>query len=241
MGIFNTRIPKKVLSNPLKHVALICDGNGRWAKNRGLPRTAGHEVGIMVVKDIAQACAEAGIRVVTMFAFSTENWNRPKDEVESLMNLFIRFFKEWRIDAVKKGMRVNHIGFLEGLPEELKKEIETTHTETFKNTNMIFNVALNYGGRSEIIAATQNIAKKLQKGVVEVNDVDERMIDASLFTANQPNVDILIRTGSESRLSNFLLWQSSNAVIVSLPILWPDFRRKHLWKSFDKYYNSKII
>ncbi|SKC70460.1 polyprenyl diphosphate synthase [Maledivibacter halophilus] len=239
MVIFETKIPKEILSNPPKHVGIICDGNGRWGKKRGLPRTAGHEIGMRVAKDITYACAEVGVKFVTMFAFSTENWKRSKDEVNFLMKLFVRFFREWRQEAIKKGIRVNHIGLLDGLSEELKKEIKLTQVETLNNSNIVFNVALNYSGRTEIIAAARDIAKQLKEGTMDINDIDNQVFSSSLFTANQPDLDILIRTGNENRISNFLLWQSSNALLCSLPILWPDFRRKHLWKSFQGYYDNK--
>lgn len=238
MSIFKTKIPKKVLSNPPKHIAMICDGNGRWAKKRGLPRTVGHEIGSKVVKDISQACAEAGVKYVTLYAFSTENWTRPKEEVEFLMKLFTRFFREWRKEAIDKGIHVKHIGLLEALPLELRKEIELTQLATDKNKKMTVNIALNYGGRQEITQAVKRILHKRDVEQISAESIDARMIDSNLFTSNQPDVDLLIRPGTENRLSNFLLWQASNAVIVTLPLFWPDFRRKYLWRAIANHYKN---
>lgn len=235
MNITKTHIDFKQFKNIPKHVAIITDGNGRWATKRDLPRSFGHKAGVKPIKDITELCAEVGVNYLTWYIFSTENWKRNREEVDFLMNLFIEFFKSWRKDIVKRGIRFNHIGIVENLPDDLKHEIELTKELTKSNSLMTVNIALNYGGRLEITNAVRLIAKNVEKGTLDVNKINEETINRYLYTSNQSDIDILIRTSGEQRISNFLLWQVSNAKIWTTPVLWPDFNRNHLWDAFNVF------
>ncbi len=222
-----------------QHVAIITDGNGRWARKKGLPRSLRHKAGVKPIEDITELCAEIGVKYLTWYVFSTENWKREKAEVNFLMNLFVKFFKKWRRNIVKKGIKFHHIGTMENLPDDLKYEIELTKEVTKKNNMMTVNIALNYGGRFEITNAVRLIMNDLEKGFLEVDKIDEKTMDKYLYTSNQKDPDILIRTSGEQRLSNFLLWQASKAKIWNTPVLWPDFTWNHLWKAVRDY-NTEI-
>ncbi len=225
---------KKVTSVP-EHVAIICDGNGRWATKRGLPRNLGHRAGTKPIKDITRACAEAGVKYLTLYIFSTENWNRPKAEVDCIMNLFIEFFRDWREEVEKQNIKISHIGEVDNLSQELQLEIERTIDCTRKNNGMVLNLALNYGSRSEIISSIKEISKDVLDGSQEIEEIDESILSNYLQTAGQVNPDIIIRTSGESRVSNFLLWQMAKSEMWFTPVLWPDFKKEHLWEAFSTY------
>lgn len=216
-----------------RHVAIICDGNGRWAAKRGMPRTFGHREGTKSVEEIVKVCRETGVEYLTLYLFSTENWNRLSEEVHYLMELFIEFFKNWREEAFKKDIRIIHIGSTDNLPENLIHEIRKTENCTKDNKGMILNLALNYGGRFEIVESIKKIIKDVKKGIVDVDEITEEMIDNYLYTNGQPNPDLAIRTSNEWRFSNFLLWQISKSNIWISEVLFPDFKRKHLLEAFS--------
>lgn len=218
-----------------KHIAVICDGNGRWAQKRGLPRTFGHRAGTEPIKDITKTCIRLGIEVLTIYVFSTENWKRSKEEVDFLMNLFIDFFRKLGKDA-SNNIKVRHIGIVDNLSNELLYEIKKIEELTKNNCGMILNIALNYGGRSEITNAIQSLLTSVESGELNIEDVNEDIFDNYLFTAGSPDVDLIIRTSGEYRLSNFLIWQSAKAKIWITPTLWPDFKEEHLLEAID-YYN----
>ncbi|SNS70928.1 undecaprenyl diphosphate synthase [Anaerovirgula multivorans] len=224
-----------------KHVAIICDGNGRWAKQRGLPRSFGHKAGVKPMKCITQECARTGVKILTLFAFSTENWKRDRNEVDFLMKLFVDFFREWREEIRSKGIQFHHIGLKENLPEDLLYEIELTEKVTMNNNQMIVNVALNYGGRQEVVNAVQAIAKDVQYGKLMQDDINEDTIHNYLYTKGQDDPDILIRTSGEFRVSNFLLWQLAKTQIWTTQVLWPDFKSEHLQKAFECYQPYRTI
>lgn len=230
--------------NPIKipnHVAIITDGNGRWATHRGLVRSLGHKAGVKPIKDITQECADAGVKILTWYVFSTENWKRDKNEVDFLMELFVDFLRKWRNDINDKGIHFHHIGLKEDLPKKLIYEIELTEEKTLKNNQMIVNIALNYGGRAEILNAVRTIANAIQQGKLVPDNINEDTLNKYLYTAGQDDPDILIRTSGESRVSNFLLWQLAKTQIWTTPVLWPDFTRKHLWEAFENYMPYKPI
>lgn len=206
-----------------RHVAIIVDGNGRWAKRRGLPRTKGHQAGVEALKIIAQACADWNVPVLTLYLFSTENWRRPRSEVRFLMALLRRFLKEYRPELIKNDVRLRAIGALDGLPAALRKELARTLEQTRGGQALTVVAALNYGAHREIADAVRAIARKVEQGELTPEEVDEALIEEHLYTAGLPAPDLLIRTGGEMRVSNFLLWQISYAELYVTDTLWPDF------------------
>jgi undecaprenyl diphosphate synthase len=208
-----------------KHVAVIMDGNGRWAKKRWLNRVKGHEKGSQTVRTIVQSCRKLQIPFLTLYAFSTENWARPRSEVSALMHLLKQFLVSERQEMMEKGICLKVLGQLEKLPEDVQSQAKETMTATCRNTQMTLNLALSYGSRQEITDAVQILAKKVKTGVLAPEDINEQMISNHLYTANIPDPDLVIRTSGEFRLSNFLLWQSAYAEIFITPTLWPDFTR----------------
>lgn len=221
-----------------KHVAIMCDGNGRWGLKHGLSRSMGHKKGAEPVKEIIKACSEAGVEFLTLYVLSTENWSRSKEEVDFLIKLFIEFFTKLRSKEIGN-IKVKHIGITDKIPEMLLKEIKDTEVFTANNDGMILNVALNYGARSEITYAAKNLLQSARNENLALESIDEGMIDNFLFTAGQPEVDLLIRTSGESRISNFLLWQAAKAEIWITPVLWPDFKKEDLLEAFTTYANRK--
>ncbi|AGK97507.1 polyprenyl diphosphate synthase [Clostridium pasteurianum] len=219
-----------------KHIAIICDGNGRWAKSKGFPRSFGHKAGTKPIKDITKACSELGVKVLTLYVFSTENWNRSDKEVNFLMKLFIEFFIKLRNEA-GKNIKVKHIGITDNLSSELINEIRKTEKSTENNSGMILNIALNYGSRLEIIAAAKKIIHDIDIGIFNIDKVNENLFNEYIFTSGLPDVDLIIRTSGEMRISNFLLWQSAKAELWVTNDFWPDFRYDHL-KEAIKYYNK---
>ncbi len=209
-----------------KHIGFIMDGNGRWAKNRGLERSAGHKEGAKTFRRIGEYCADVGIKYMTFYAFSTENWNRPKSEVMALMKLFKEYLNEGDERIAEndiRQMRLKFIGEREGLPKDLLKLIEKAERESAKYDKVTVNIALNYGGRAEITHAVKEIASKVKNGELSVDNITEDVVSANIYTAGQPDPDIIVRPSGEYRLSNFLTWQSAYSEFWYSDILWPDF------------------
>lgn len=214
-----------------QHIAFIMDGNGRWAKQRGLERSEGHKAGAKVFRRITEYCADIGIKHVTFYAFSTENWNRPKAEVQALMKLFKEYLLEAddreRENDIRQS-RIRFIGERDNLPKDLLKLIEKAERKSDKYSKITVNIALNYGGRAEITHAVKAIAQKVQKGELAVDDITEQVISENIYTAGQPDPDIIVRPSGEYRLSNFLQWQSAYSEFWYSDILWPDFTEENV-------------
>jgi undecaprenyl diphosphate synthase len=213
------------------HVGIIMDGNGRWANRRGLPRLAGHHAGTENVRRITMACADAGVECLTIYAFSTENWRRPADEVFGLMRLLAQRIDKEAAELHRNNVQIRHVGSLEGIQARLADRVRAAVALTRQNTGLVLNVAFNYGGRQEITRAVQ---RALAAGV-RPEDLTEDVIDQYLDTAGLPDLDLVIRTGGEFRLSNFLLWQAAYAEYYSTPICWPDFGREELYQAFAEF------
>ncbi len=209
-----------------QHVAVIMDGNGRWAKQRGLPRIEGHRRGANTLKEMLRYCKDLGIKTLTAYAFSTENWGRPTGEVSFLMGLFERLLQKELKEMEAEEVCINFIGDLSPLPISLQAEMERSMERTKNNQGVFFNVAINYGSRHEMIAACQNIAQKVQEGELAASEINENTISQHLYTSASPDPDLLIRTSGEMRLSNFLLWQLAYTEIYVTDTLWPDFDRQ---------------
>jgi len=217
------------------HVAIIMDGNGRWAKQRGLPRAVGHRQGVESVRAIITAAPELGIKVLTLYAFSTENWKRPALEVQALMGLLKSFLKSELAALHQNGVRVRCIGQIDRLPAGVRRILELAIAQTATNQGLVLNLALSYGGRAEITAAARRLAEECRDGLLSPAEITEELLAARLDTAGLPDPDLLIRTGGESRLSNFLLWQLSYAEIFITETLWPDFRKEQLQVALDDF------
>lgn len=220
-----------------QHIAIIMDGNGRWAKKQGKPRTAGHYKGSENVRDIAIAANDLGVKVLTLYAFSTENWSRPEDEVNYLMKLPSVFFEAYLKELMKNNIRIAFIGEMDKFPAETRKVMENAIEKTKENTGLILNFALNYGSRREITLAVQKIASEVKEGTLEVSDINEQVIENHLMTADYPAIDLMIRTSGECRLSNFLLWQLAYAEFYFTEVSWPEFTKEELVKALDIYAN----
>ena len=217
-----------------KHVAVIMDGNGRWAKKQGMMRVFGHENGTKAVSETVEACARLGIENLTLYAFSTENWNRPKLEVDTLMKLLISSLRKELPKLKKNNIRLNTIG--NGmLPENIQKELAGVMEQTKNNSRMTLTIALSYGAREEIISAVKSISEKIKNNHLAITDISESLISEHLYTHNLPDVDLVIRTSGEQRISNFLLWQSAYAEFYFTDVLWPDFREKDLHEAIISY------
>ena len=210
-----------------QHIAIIMDGNGRWAQRRGLPRVAGHKRGMEVVKDITNAASDLGVKVLTLYAFSTENWKRPESEVSFLMDLPVKFFDTFVPELIENNIRVNVMGYTEYLPSKTQKAVNDAIEQTKENTGMVLNFALNYGSRAEIITGVKKIATEVQNGDLAVDDINEEVLSKSLMTeevAPYNDPDLLIRTSGEERISNFLLWQIAYSELVFTDKLWPEYQ-----------------
>ncbi len=218
-----------------RHVAIIMDGNGRWAESRGLPRVAGHEAGAESVRAITRACREAGVEALTLYSFSTENWKRPADEVAALMGLLARFLVAERREILDNGVRLNAIGQIDRLPLPVRMALSEVIAASRKNTGMVLTLALSYGGRAEIVEAARALVRKAARGQLTAEDVTEDMFAGELSTAGLPDPDLLIRTSGELRLSNFLPWQLAYAEIHVTDTLWPDFRAPQLQEAFAAF------
>ncbi|SFR13309.1 isoprenyl transferase [Desulfoscipio geothermicus] len=218
-----------------KHIAIIMDGNGRWALKRGLPRSVGHLAGAESLKGIVEICYELKIEVLTVYGFSTENWKRPQQEINYLMNLIIEYLNKEIGELCKKGVRVNSIGTLQELPQSVQDVIANSVERSRDNSGLVLNLALNYGGRLEITNAVRAIAEAVEVGCLKASQVDIQTITDHLYTAGLPDPDLLIRTAGEFRISNFLLWQLAYSEIWFTNVLWPDFRRQHLLSALVDY------
>ena len=217
------------------HVAIIMDGNGRWAKQRHLPRVEGHRHGVESVRAVVRAAGEAGIKYLTLYAFSVENWNRPKDEVDTLMKYLARFLKNEIGELNRSNVRLEVIGQIYRLPEFVQEQLAKTRAALAKNNGLTLILALSYGGRTEIVEAVREIATKIKRGAIEPAEITEQIFAQHLYTRNFPDPDLLIRTSGEMRVSNFLLWQISYAELVITPTLWPDFRKPQLYAALEEY------
>jgi undecaprenyl diphosphate synthase len=218
-----------------QHVAVIMDGNGRWAKQRGLPRIVGHRQGARTLKALLRCCKDWGIQALTAYAFSTENWRRPIEEVDFLMNLFERLLRQEMANMQREGVRVSFIGDLSILPTSLRQEMELAMTQTKHNHAIQFNVAVNYGSRAEMLHAIREIVQKAQRGEITIEDVNENLVDRNLYTSHTSDPDLLIRTSGEMRLSNYLLWQLAYTELYFTDILWPDFDTKAFHQALITY------
>ena len=218
-----------------KHIGVIMDGNGRWAKRRGLPRSAGHQAGADTLKKIVTECNRMGIKYITVYAFSTENWKRPKDEVDFLMNLLLNYLRDSEKTLAKENVLIRAIGGRDALSEEIREQIKKTEKFTENNTGIVMNIALNYGSREELVNAAKSLAKKVKSGELSADDIDEDMISSELYTGGQPDPDLIIRTSNELRLSNFLMWQSAYSELYFTKTLWPDFSVKDLYDAIIEY------
>ncbi|MDR3587563.1 MAG: isoprenyl transferase [Desulfosporosinus sp.] len=218
-----------------RHIAIIMDGNGRWAQKRALPRSMGHRAGVEALRKIVKACSNLGIEVLTVYAFSTENWKRPKDEVGVLMTLLTEYLRKELQELHQNNVLIRTMGRITDLPREALHELEHSMESTRNNTGLILNLALNYGGRSEIIDAVRKLSKDVLSGKQRIEEIDEERFSKALFTNGLPDPDLLIRTSGEMRLSNFLLWQLAYTEIVVVEELWPDFGQKALLEAIKAY------
>lgn len=227
-----------IIENVPNHVAIILDGNGRWAKKKLMPRNYGHTQGSKVVEKICEDAYKMGIKYLTVYAFSTENWKRPKDEVEALMKLLRTYLGTSLKTSAKNNMKVRVIGDISALPEELRESIRKLEEASKNNTGLNFQVAINYGGRDEIIRAFKAISREMKENKFTEDDIDESLLGQYLDTNDIPDPDLLIRTSGEQRISNFLLWQLAYTEFYFTDVLWPDFTKEDLKKAVD-YYNSR--
>ncbi|HKX85498.1 MAG TPA: isoprenyl transferase [Flavobacterium sp.] len=217
------------------HLAIIMDGNGRWAKQKGMLRAFGHENGTKSVRTTVESCARLGINNLTLYAFSTENWNRPKLEVETLMKLLVSSLKKELATLEKNNIRLNSIGNFESLPKGVQKELSEVIEKTKNNTRMTLTLALSYGSREEILNAVKKISDKVKNNIISIDSIDESILNNHLYTHDLPDVDLVIRTSGEHRISNFLLWQIAYAEFYFTDVLWPDFTDEHLYEAIISY------
>lgn len=218
-----------------RHVAIIMDGNGRWAESRGFPRVAGHRAGALAIRPVLQRASELGVEVLTLYSFSSENWNRPTDEVDALMELCCEKLAQERESLVEMGVRLRRIGKREGLPRSVLQELDETELATAGGRKITLALALNYGSRGEITEAVRSLAQRTLQGEITPADISEELISQALYTADLPDPDLLIRTAGQMRLSNYLLWQLSYSEILFTPVLWPDFSPSDLEKTVQEY------
>jgi undecaprenyl diphosphate synthase len=226
----------KVRSKPLPvHVAIIMDGNGRWANLRSLPRTTGHRRGVETLRSVIRTSSELGIRYLTLYAFSTENWKRPADEVNHLMSLLLEYLTNELSKLHEKNIKLNILGDEQALSDRIRKELAVACSTTAGNTGLLLNIALNYGGRNEIVKAAKTIAQKVRDREIEIEDINESTIEEHLYSKGVPEPDLLIRTAGEMRISNFLLWQIAYTEIWITDVLWPDFNREVILDAIGDY------
>jgi len=224
-------------SNLPRHIAIIMDGNGRWAQKRGHNRIFGHSRGVERAREITRECAKLGVEALTLYTFSTENWQRPPREVNFLMKLLHRYLVNETKELVDNNIRFRMLGFEEMLPEQIQKEIRRVKKATENNTGMIVNVALSYGSRQEIVRAIKKIVEKSKRN--EIGEITEEVVTNHLFTAESPDPDLMIRTGGDQRISNFLLWQAAYAELFFTPTCWPDFTAKDLQEAIEAFQNRE--
>lgn len=218
-----------------RHLAIIMDGNGRWAQARGLPRVAGHRAGVGAIRPMVEASQRLGIEVLTLYAFSTENWKRPADEVEALMQLLVEFLRREIDELHRNGVRIRPIGRLHELPELQQAELRRATEVTRNNTGLVLQIALNYGSRAELVDAVQALARQVAAGTLAPEAITPELIEANLYTTGLPDPDLIIRTGGEYRLSNYLLWQAAYSELWVTPAYWPDFREPQLMEALAVY------
>ena len=233
---FKDHIDSSKLPN---HVAIIMDGNGRWAKQKGLMRVLGHESGTKAVRETVEACAEIGIKHLTLYAFSTENWNRPKLEVQTLMKLLVKSLKKEIKTLQDNKIKLTAIGSLKDLPKKAYEELEFVKEKTKNNTHMTLNLALSYGSREELVNVVKELSVKVKNNIISSESIDESIINKHLYTQDLPDVDLLIRTSGEQRISNFLLWQIAYAELYFTDIFWPDFKKENLVEAIKDYQNRE--
>ena len=221
------------------HIAVIMDGNGRWAKGKGMQRVFGHRNALTAIRETADEASELGVKFLTMYAFSTENWNRPKFEVDALMGLLITTLKKELPEFIKKDVRINAIGNTESLPKTAQRVLNDVIDKTKNHKKIMLTFALSYGAREEIVNAFKNISKKVVNNEMEIENINEKTINNHLYTFNLPDVDLVIRTSGEHRISNFLLWQIAYAELYFTDVLWPDFRKEHLFNAILDYQNRE--
>jgi undecaprenyl diphosphate synthase len=226
-------------SNIPNHIAIIMDGNGRWAKSKGKNRLFGHRNGVKAVQKTVEESTRLGVKYLTLYAFSTENWKRPQKEINTLMSLLVSSLKKELNQILENDIRLNSIGNLSKLPVSVQKELNQTIEKTKKNSRMTLTLALNYGGKEELTHAFKEIASKVKNNIISPENVDETIINKHLYTQNLPDVDLLIRTSGEQRISNFLLWKIAYAELFFLDILWPEFNETHLHLAIDNYQNRE--
>jgi len=231
----NAQLSAEAKANLPTHVAVIMDGNGRWAKQRGLPRVEGHRQGAESVREVVQAAGELGIKFITLYAFSVENWNRPKDEVDTLMKYLIRFLRQQLGEMNKNNIRLQAIGQIYRLPENVQEQLAKSIQSTAKNNGITLTLALSYGGRTGIVDAVRKISREVKAGRLDPGEVNEQVIAHHLYTHSMPDPDLLIRTSGEMRVSNFLLWQISYAEFVVTQTLWPDFGKREFYDALEEY------
>jgi undecaprenyl diphosphate synthase len=235
MSAATVQLSEQAKANLPVHVAIIMDGNGRWARQRRLPRVEGHRNGVESVRAVVRAAGEVGIKYLTLYAFSVENWNRPKDEVDTLMKYLARFLKSEIGELNRNNVRLEVVGQIYRLPEFVQEQLAKTKAALEHNNGLTLILALSYGGRTEIIEAIRDIAAKAKKGIIDPAEIDEKVVSDHLYTRHYPDPDLLIRTSGEMRVSNFLLWQISYAEFVVTPTLWPDFRRAQFFEALEEY------
>lgn len=218
-----------------RHVAIIMDGNGRWAESRGLPRIRGHEEGVHAVRSVTRACRRLGVKALTLYSFSTENWRRPSAEVEGLMALLVRYLNEERDEILGNGIRLTASGEIDRLPLSVRAALKLMMKLSARHDDMTLNLALSYGSRQEIIRAVQAVAREVKRGKLKPDAIGEADLERHLYTAGLPDPDLVIRSSGEMRLSNFLLWQVAYAELFVTDVLWPDFRDEHLFEAIHAF------
>jgi len=229
----------KARGNLPAHIAIIMDGNGRWARQRNFPRTEGHKMGVEAIRKVVRTAGEMGIQYLTLFAFSTENWRRPKEEVAALMQLLSDTARKELKEMMDNNLRLTATGHIEGLPYVKRLALHRAIKKTSKNSGVVLNLALNYSGRSEILAAIKKIAREIKEGKLTPARIDEKVLESHLYTKNMPDPDLLIRTSGEKRLSNFLLWQAAYSELYITDTLWPDFGEKEFLMALADYQNRQ--
>jgi len=227
------------LTNVPNHVAVIMDGNGRWAKGKGMNRIFGHKNALTAVRETIESAAEIGTKAITLYAFSTENWRRPQLEVNALMSLLISSLNKELKTFQENEVKVNAIGNIKSLPEKAQKTLQEARDKTQNNKRIVLTLALSYGAREEIVNTIKNISKKVVNNELSIEEIDEKIINNHLYTFNLPDVDLMIRTSGEQRISNFLLWQMAYAELYFTDILWPDFRKEHFYDAIIEYQNRE--
>ncbi|MBX4269467.1 isoprenyl transferase [Clostridium estertheticum] len=223
------------MNNIPKHIGIIMDGNGRWAKQRKLPRNIGHKAGVEALRDVVKECSKIGVRYLTLYGFSTENWGRPADEVNALMKLLVEYLKSEFEELYKNDVVINNIGDITKLPLICQNALNNAFEKSKNNKGLVLNLAFNYGGRAELIMAFKKINEDIDYGKINKVDIDEKLVANYLYTAGMPDPDIIIRPSGEQRLSNFLLWQSAYSEFWYSDIYWPDFKAKHLHMAIHDY------